>query len=279
MFSKLVVAGDGLAGPLTLQLGDAFGGIIIRDIAGLDPVKATLASSTFATQPGSIFQGSRRDTRNITMKLAIEPDPTTQTVRSVRKTIYSYFRPETERTLKFYIDDTDDTLEDGYQIIGRIESCESPMFTDDPEVNISIICYDPDFYDPIPVIVSGMTTADSTATYFPYEGTVDTGVEITINVNRSISEIILYYVDANLVTWAMDIVSTFIAGDTITISTVTGQKEANLLRAGVTTSMLYAISPQSVWPQLSPGDNWFRFYATGAAIPASISYTKRFGEL
>lgn len=279
MFSKLVVAGDGLAEPLTLQLGDAFGGIIIRNIAGLDPVKATLSSSTFATQPGSIFQGSRRDTRNITMKLGIEPDPATQTVRSVRKTIYNYFRPETERILKFYVDDIDDTLEDGYQILGRIETCESPMFTDDPEVNISIICYDPDFYDPIPVTVSGMTTADSSATYFPYEGTIDTGIEITINVNRSVSEIILYYVDANLVTWSMDIVSTFLAGDTITISTVTGQKEANLLRGGVTTSMLYAISPQSVWPQLSQGDNWFRFYATGAAIPGSITYTKRFGEL
>jgi len=279
MFSKLVVSGDDLVEPLTLQLGDAFGGIIIRDIAGLDPVKATLTSSTFATQPGSIFQGSRRDTRNITMKLGIEPDPATQTVRSVKKTIYRAFRPEAKRLLKFYVDDTDDTLEDGYQILGYVESCDAPMFTDDPEVSISIICYDPDFYDPIPVTVSGMTTADSAATYFPYDGTSDTGVEFTINVNRSVSEIVIYYTDANLTTTSMDIVSTFIAGDTITISTVTGSKEANLLRAGVTTSMLYAISPQSSWHQLSEGDNWFRFYASGAGIPGSVTYTKLFGEL
>jgi hypothetical protein len=279
MFTKMVVEGNDLVGSLTLQLGDVINGINIRDITGLDPVKATLTSSTFATQPGAIFQGSRRDTRNITLKLGIQPDPTSQTVRSIKKTIYSYFRPESERVLKFYVDDIDDTIEDGYQILGHVESCESPMFTDDPEVNISIVCYDPDFYDPIPVTVSGLTTADASPTVFNYIGTSETGIQITINVNRTVADIVLYYTGPDETTQTMEIASSFIAGDIITIDTTPGSKEANLVRAGVTTSMVYAISPQSVWPMLAEGVNNLKFSASGAGIPVSVTYTKLFGEL
>lgn len=279
MFSRMVVVGDGSVGSLTVQLGDNPNGMYIKDISGLDPVKATLTSSNFAGQTGAIFQSSRRESRNITIKMGVDPDPATQTVRSVKRSIYNVFRPETELLLKFYDDDADVPVTDGYQIRGRVEYCQAPMFVQEPEVDISIMCFDPDFQDANPITVSGLTTSDATATYFPYDGSTETGVIITLNVNVAVSEFNVYYVDGNNVTWTMNATVLLQVGDVVTINTTPGNKSATLVRAGVTTSILYAISPQSTWPKLAPGDNWFRLYAPSASIPATIAYTKRFGEV
>lgn len=281
MFSKMVVVGDGSVGSLTVQLGDVSNGINVKDIDGLDPVKATLTSSTFVNRPGAVFQSSQRITRNILIKLELKPDPATQTVRSVRQSIYNIFRPETQVLMKFYDDESESVVSDGYHILGRVETCEPPTsrFTQAPEVDISVICYDPDFFDPAVVTVSGMTTADVAATTINYIGTIETGLTFTVNVNRSLSEFQITYVDGNGQTWTMDVVSTFVAGDVITIVTTPGSKSATLVRAGVTSSVLYAVSPQSTWMKLAPGVNTIRFSATGAAIPASVSYMNRFGEV
>lgn len=274
----MVVSGDELADSLTIQLGDTLNGINVRDFSGLDPVKATLVSSKFANQPGGIFQASQREARNITLKLGIDPDPATQTVRSVRNNIYRFFREGTSRLFKFYVDDVDDTLEDGYYIEGWIESCNSPMFTDDPEVSISIMCFNPDFYDPNSVTITGVTTTDPGPYEMNYDGTTETGVEFTFNIGVATSSLSIHYTDTSNVTQVMDIAYNFVPGDTLTINTTPGSKSATLLRAGVSSSALPAISPQSVWMLLTPGYGKFEFF-NDLTIPVEIQYKKLFGAL
>lgn len=278
MFTKTEVRNN-RGGLLTLQLGGVSSGITVQDVSGLDPVKATIVSSAFANQDGAVYQSSRRETRNITFKLGLSPDPAVDTVRSLRRQVYNFFSPKSEVVMKFFVDDVDDSVEDGYQVLGRVESCESPMFTQEPIVNISIICFDPDFIDPIPVTLTGLSTTDVTPHHISYLGSSETGILLTLNVNRVLSQFTLYYTDANSVTWSMDVVGSFIAGDVVAISTVPGNKYATLVRSGVITPVLYAVSPQSIWPELAPGDNWLRVYATGAAIPATVTYTTRYGGL
>lgn len=279
MFSMMEVVGDGSVGSLTIQLGNVSGGINLKDVSGLDPVKVTLTSSNFAIQAGAILQSARRESRNITLKLGIEPDPLTSTVSSIKKKIYSVFREGTKVLMKFYEDDADTPVADGYQIYGWVETCTNSIFTQMPEVNISIMCFDPDFFDSEAVTISGLTTADVTATPVNYAGTTETGVVFTVNVNRSLGEFQIYHVDPDGNTWTMDVAGIFLTGDTITISTVSGSRSANLLRAGVTSSILYAISPQSTWIQLVPGSNTIRINAPGAAVPASMTYTELFGSV
>jgi hypothetical protein len=264
---------------LTLQLVDDDSGITIENFDGLGPVKATLSSSQFAGQDISQFQGGQRAPRNITLSLGLDPDPTVTTVNTLRRNIYKFFRTKMPVNLKFFVDDTDDSVEDGYAILGYTESCEPDEFTQTPTLDISIMCYDPDFQDPIPVVVTGLTTADTTPTAISYAGTTPTGMLILLNVNASISEFTVYYTDPNSVIWTMDVAVTLVAGDQVTISTIPGSKYANLLRAGVTSSILYAVSPQSTWPLLAEGNNGVRIFATGSDMPATITYTKRFGEL
>jgi hypothetical protein len=265
---------------LTLQLGDTSSGINIQSITGLDPVKATIVSTSFANQDGAVYQSARRDTRNIVLTLELVPDPTITDVLSLRRNVYDIFTPKDNVSLKFYVDNTDDASEDGYLIGGYIESCESPMFVQDPIVTISVINTDPDFIDPVVKTISTLTTADTTATDMGYLGTVSSGFVATINVNATCSELTMYYTDPQGNTWTLDIAYALLAGDVLTLSTVPGNKYLTLLRAGVTTSILYAVSPQSTWAQLAKGSNSLLFNASGGgSFPVSVSYTARFGAL
>lgn len=277
MFTKVEVR-NSQGALLTLQLGDTTNGYSLVDVTGLDQVKATLVGSAFANQPGAVFQSARRDTRQITFKIEFDVDYATTTLRALRNNLYSIFRTQTQVQLKFFVDDANDSIEDGYVINARVESTPSPMFAQVPEVDITLICYDPDFVDPVPVIVTGMTTTDPVATLIDYVGTIETGIVFNIYVNRTLSEFVIYYTDG-VDSTNMDVVGSFLAGDQVTISTTPGNKYATLLRAGVASSILYAVSPQSDWMMLAPGNNWLRASAAGVGIPCTITYNKRFGAL
>lgn len=259
---------------LVLSLTDASNGFIVADIEGLDPVKATIVSSSFARVDGTQYQASRREERNIKLKVELEPDYVVDTVRDLRHRLYAYFMPKSVVGLKFY--DTNGLIVD---ISGRVETCQSALFTKEPTMDISIICFDPDFYDPTPVQISGMTTATETETLLEYNGTVDTGITFVLNVDRTLSEFTIYHRPPNDETRTLEFSAPLVAGDVLTISTVSGDKGATLARAGTTSSILYGISPQSNWTELMSGDNYIRVYAEGAGVPFEIEYLNKYGGL
>lgn len=259
----------------SLPLEDISSGFVVKNIGGLDPVKATLVSSSFANLKGEQYQSSHRETRNITFKLGLRPNSLTQTVSSLRQKLYNFFMPQSEVTLRF-------VMEDGFfvEIVARVESCEAPLFAQSPEANISVICYDPDFYETVPVQISGTTTSGEVPIYIEYEGSIETGIKFTVNANRDLPEFTVYH---NLPSDELRILeftqAPLLAGDALTISTVPGEKGATLTRSGTESSVLYGISPQSNWIELQPGMNRLRFYAEGAEVPLTIEYTNLYGGL
>lgn len=260
---------------LVLPLEDATSGFIVAGIAGLDPVKATLVSSSFANSDGEQYQSSRRETRNIKLKLELDPDPELETVRDLRKRLYRFFMPESEVRLTFLLEEGLDV-----DIVGVVETCETDHFSQEPAVDISIICFEPDFYDPTPVVIEGATTAGETPIVIAYDGTTETGIQLVLNVNRTLPEFTVYHVppDDTIRTLEFDNFP-LAAGDVLTISTVAGSKGATLVRSGTSSSVLYGVSPQSNWIELMPGDNSIRVYAEGAAVPLEIEYITKYGGL
>lgn len=261
---------------LTLSLEDTSNGFEIRDIQGIDPVDAEIVTSTFATQDGEEEQTSRRGKRNIIFKLGY----TTPAVRALRKQLYGFFMPKGKVHMKFYMDDVDMFF---VEIDGTVETCNSPIFAKDPEATISIICVDPDFTDPEPVAWNGATTSVDTQALITYDGDVETGFKMIMNVDRALPAITFHHRTTptgvkNFLIFAVG-TGTLVAGDILTISTVSGDKYIKRTRSGVTTSLMYGNDPTSVWTNLFPGANYFKINSGGAPIAYTIEYTNKYGGL
>lgn len=272
MLTLLEVRGQG--GTLSLPLIDDTLGYDVQDIQGLDPVRATLVSSNFAQQDGSQFHSARREARNITMKLGLSPDYSLGDVRSLRQGLYPFLMPKTAVNLKFFMDD--DLI---VNIDGRVESLESAMFSKEPAVDVSIMCYDPDFLESNDIVLSGSTTAGTTDTTVEYTGTVESGIELNLNVNRTMAGFTIYHQAPDGTIRTMDVEYALLNGDVVTINTVSGYKFARLTRGGIQTSILYGIPSQAAWVEFERGTNAFRVYATGATVPYTVTYTRRYGGL
>ena len=61
------------------------------------------------------------------------------------------------------------------EISGIVEAFEGGLFVQEPEANISIMCFDPDFYESEPTVYSGVSTSSNDTFEINYDGTVDTG--------------------------------------------------------------------------------------------------------
>lgn len=257
---------------LSLTLEDSSNGLVVQEITGLDPVDAVLVSSSFAGSDGEQYFSARRDKRNIILTLGL--DPLDGNVRGLRRTLYNFFMPKSVVSLTWVDDDTTSLV-----IEGRIEKFETALFSQTPVVSISVLCFDPDFYDPIPVDVTGMLTSDTVAHSVTYAGTVETGVTFTMNVNRSLPEFTIYHKPPNDDMRTLDFSYPLLSGDVLTISTTPGSKGATLLRAGNLSSVLYAISPQSNWLSIEPGVNTLLVQADGAGVPLTFEYVNKYGGL
>lgn len=263
---------------LSLPLDDVSDGIIVESIEGLDPVKATLVSSSFAALDGAHYQSSRREPRNIKITLGMEPEFETESVRDIRNRIYSFFMPKSEVRLSFR--QLDGQVVD---ISGRVESCDTPLFVKEPQVVISMLCFDPDFVDLTPVVhdyaTSGNTTDEAGKLVIDYDGTVETGFLLTLLLNRHIFDFIVYHRPPDGTLRTLYVSHAFDNSDVFKVNTQVGEKSAIRTRNGVDSSILYALSPQSSWLELQPGVNVIRVYTEGAAIPYNIRYTNKYGGL
>lgn len=259
---------------LTLELDDVSDGLVLQDIQGLDPVKATLASSPYATRAGALYQSSRREPRNIIMTLGLEPDYVTTTVYDLRTRLYDFFMPDAQVDLRLY-DSTGLTV----NISGRVESFQAPLFTQEPQASISIMCFDPDFSVLTPITGSHNTVSDSTEFLLTYNGSIPVGIVVAISVNRTVGQFTVYHRAPDGVTRSFDLSASMLSGDLVTIDTIDGEKKVILRRSGTDSSLLYGMAVQSDWIKLRKGANYLRIHATGAAIPYTLSYTPRYGGL
>lgn len=283
MLLQAVKATNSRGSVLSLPLEDISAGFVVKNIAGLTPVKATLVSSSFANVDGEQYHSSRRDARNIVFTLGLKPDYAVTDVETLRDQLYGYFMPKSTTLLTFTAFDkfTQNFAEQSkdFDIAGRIESCDGDIFTEDPELQVSVMCYDPDFYDPTEIVVDGATVFDLTESIVTYDGTVDTGVIFTLSPNRDLSAFTIFHQPPDGSLRTIDFSFPLLAGDTLAISSVPGSKYAQRTSGGVQSSVLYGISPQSGWLTLEPGDNKIRVYAEGTPIPYTIEYTNKYGGL
>lgn len=259
---------------LSLDLFENESGYQVADVDGLDPVKAELSSSPYVGMDGEDFQSARRGFRQIVISLDLQPDFESDTFATLRRRLYEYLMPKSTVKLRFYLD-TGLYVD----IDGTVENHSSAMFKEDPEVKVTLICFQPDLVNPNRVSLDSVTVSTSAVTEIDYPGTIDTGTVVTLNVNRNLAGFTIYNSVEEGVLSQLDFTYPLINGDELVVSSLRGAKGITLTRAGVSSSLLYGRSAQSKWIEFSTGVNEFRVYAPGDPVPFTLEYVERYGGL
>lgn len=260
---------------LTLIMEDVLDGYAITEVEGLGPVKAQIVSSGFAKQDGAQYHTSRREPRQLTLKIGLEADYVIETPHTLRTRLYNFFMTKSAVNIKLF-------LETGLEvhINGRVEDVTPDIFAEDPTIDVIIFCPEPDFLAMETTVLEGLTTSTLAETPLVYSGTVETGVVFRLMANQTLPDFTIYHRTPDGTLQSMDVAVPMVSGDVLTISTVPGDKYARLLHLGVTTSVLYGVDPQATWFELLKGTNQIRVYAdVVTAIPYELEYLERHGGL
>lgn len=267
-----------------LPLGGFFANtdpVQVRNIDGLGPVKADILSTQFATGDGELYQGSSVGKRNIVMTLGFNPDWEEQTMSSLRHQLYRYLLPKAWTKLRFFSDDMPTVDIEGY-----VESFEPNIFSQDPEVQVSVICPKPDFIEVDAIVYTGLVDDGTTVLEFEYEGTVETGFEVRIDQTPAN----VSYVGALQVLMQQEpedaeifIVSSITSNGTyyFKLSTIRNAKRVSkvALADGAVTNLLQYVDDDSVWPSIKPGTNLFSMIAAENDQAWTMAFFNRFGGL
>ena len=259
-------------------------GLLITEIEGLGPVKADINMTKLATADGDIFNSARLSGRNLVIHARVTY---ADTIEDARLMSYKYFPIGHKLTFTIKTDNRLAMTE------GYVESNEPNIFTDESDVQISVLCESPYFFSvdengskqtdfsnvidlfefPFsnesleePLIEFGSIVNKKENTVY-YEGDAETGCKITIHAIGNVEMVTIY----NIKTGDKMILDTdklqtltgekIIFGDTIIINTVKGSKSINLIRNGVSINILNILGKDSEWFQLARGDNLFAYTA------------------
>lgn len=269
--------------------------IQVRNIDGLGPVKAGIASTPYATGRGSLFQGSSIETRNIVLTLGLNPDWATQTITELRRLLYKYFMTGLWVRLRFISDDMPEVY-----INGIVESFEPNIFAQDPEIQVSVLCPKPDFIDEDTTLLTGTTLAlpidaftdpilpwlnslnydDLDADPIDYVGTAPVGFELRVEETYT-GLIVVVSATPTDVRYLYLVEVVVNSTQRFQMNTVRSQRYVYNVNpsTGAAVNILAKMTYESDWPEFSPGPTKIAVFAYGGDIDWSLGYLTRYGGL
>lgn len=250
----------------------------ITSITGLGPPDAAINTTNVGSFDGERFNSSKLGMRNIVMTIAILGN-----IETNRIALYSVFK--SKEWIKF---NYKNGLRDVY-IEGYVESAPIDLFSQNQEVQVSILCPDPYFKNAEEIIEDmnliinmfyfPFAIEDTGTTFSKYDevlekiivnnGDVAKGMTIHLQATGEVVNPKIFNRDTREF-FGLNI--TMQEGDEITISTVKGAKTVYLLRNGVETNIFNSIMKNISWLQLEPGDNVFTYEAETGAEYLSILF-------
>lgn len=271
---------------ITLELTNPdSSGFIIKKIDGLGPVKANINFTELATDDGALDNSARLQTRNIVLDLEFLPTPT---IEDTRLKSYKFF--PIKRNIKFQIE-TDNRI---CETVGRIESNEPEIFSQNEGCQVSILCPNPYFYsagedginrtifygtEPIfefPFENDSLTDKliefgvieNKTEGVIYYNGDAEVGVIIKIHAVGNAEGLVIYNTGTREMMKIDDqklielMGSGIQNGDDIIINTNRSEKGIQLFRNGRYTNILNTLSKPINWFKLAAGENVFAYTAS-----------------
>ena len=254
----------------------------IKDVNGLGPVNAEITTTPYATGRGERYQGGFVGKRNIVLTLGYNPDwAGNQTMASLRQLLYRYLMPKTWTKMRFFTDELPVVDIEGY-----VESFDPNIFSQDPEVTVSIICPKPDFIEADATTQIGVVDDGTNEIVFDYIGTVSTGFELMVEAtlgNPSYTGPLTVVLKSPVEPQTFKLISavTIDADKYFKMSTVRNSRRIGTIARldGAITNLLRGMSNDSVWPEIEPGENVFSIDAAENGQKWTLAYFNRFGGL
>ena len=279
MLNSVSVSGVSGVGTLILRLvDDPANGLFLKNIDGLNPVRAELATSEYARYDGQYYHGSRLGMRNIVFTIALRPDFSTSSVKDLRDLLYKYFTPGGPK-LNFTFH-TDGSFPN-YHISGYAEAFETSLFSADPEVQISVICPDPEFLGPN----KSVNLSLNTETTIDYQGHRIGGLFFSIANGQQIASN-GFSIEHTRPDYTRDTIhyqGRLEGFSIIHFTSKVRQKEVLYSSGGmigvIDDPRLYEIPIDDVWPLFYPGVNRFRVSGPSTGAKIVLNYREAFGGL
>lgn len=243
----------------------------IIGIEGLTPPPTIVNTSTGGTLDGTFHNSSRLEQRNIVITIHLRGD-----IEGNRQHLYKVFN--LKKPCKVYFRNENRNV----KIKAYVETLEGDLFENGETIQISLICPRPYFEDleTIYTQLSKIIKMFEFPFYFdrPEElaeitaypqcsiinsGDVECGCVIKIEIDEAVTDLNIYN------TTRQEYLSfeyEFAANDEITISTVSGDMFARILRNGEQINLLNFVKGGSTWFKLDIGENIFTFSVTSGSV-------------
>lgn len=298
MFQSMTVTnarGDTLDLPIRDPMSTGYNVVAID---GLGPVDAVLQTSNTVTTDGVLFNGARKDEREITITLTYYPE-SGKNVEDLRHGTYLYFPEKEEVTLVFRAETR------SVRTTGIVESNEISIFSEKESSSIVIKCPDPWFriddevnritsfsnVEPVfefPFNWTDNPVAEPNALWFgsiqnlhskniTYDGESEVGVTIRMSFDAPVNNIRIYNEDAGQ---EIDIFTDKVAqiitdgikkGDELVICTISKQKSVEVIRDGISYNILNAINRDVRFITLHKGSNTIVYSADSGVDSIHLS--------
>jgi phage-related protein len=249
----------------------------IRNIEGLEPVKASVNTSLFGSVDGAAYTGSSVPSRNIVLTIHPNPDWHTWKYEDLRKLIYSYFMSKKPVRLVFYSDE-----DSPVEIFGIVESVDNSIFSKDQEFNVSVICPDPYFTSLDPKVVTGQSIRSGGAPkVVTYNGSVETGIRVKVSFSSGTPPTTIGIQVGDPKISYFNVTATVGSTLYVDMSSVAMQKYIQnvSIGSGVITNLLSKMQEGSKWPLFEQGDNKFSVITDQGVQDWELSFYERFGGL
>lgn len=250
----------------------------ITDIQGLDPVKATVNTTPYASVDGESIDGSQVPSRNIVMNVRPNPDWATWTPEALRQLLYSYFMPKSTVRLAF----TSDELP-VVEIFGVVDTIEANPFSQDPEFVISLICSDPYFTKVEETVVSGTAiTAGGSFTNVTIDSNVELGLRTTLIWTTTKPAFVSVQIKApSFISFDVDLTQNAALDSTKRFELSSVPKDKFVFAASPDNGLFYYLLPwineSSVWPTLKQGVNQFAIVTDSGGQSWDLRYHEKYG--
>lgn len=267
-------------------------GFIIGNISGISPGQSELNISDYSVSDGGYLVNARKSTRNITLTILFA-DFVEESIEELRHKLYKYF-PLKKRVVLTFESDRRTTVIDGF-----VETVDSNIFSSTEGAEISIVCENPwfrsEYETAVPfnsilsrfkfpfsnesiteklIIMSELENIEGKT--IDYNGEIPTGITVRILVHNSFTKIVLFNdLTDEKITIDGTKLPTLLDGDTIEITTYSGNKKAYLYRADtIIANILNAVVYDTDWITIEQGTNAISYQVTGDdTAELEIKYT------